>query len=439
MDYVEKEISLDYQFNLPSIIDVVHYGGKILVIAREEGNWIVLDNENQRCFFDALCEQTIEEALESTNCPEDDATIVVTQLVARHFERKVRYQRVLPIMQLYLTNSCNMRCPHCYMYAGEKLEKEMTTEEIKTVMSAYRNAGGRDIKVTGGEIALRPDLIEIISYGHEIGLRIDLLTNGTLWSDNMIEEVKGLVHSVQISVDGYDEEENSKIRGSGNFAKALNAVDKFLRAGVRVQVAITAYYSDDINTKVDKYAEFATSLKQKYENYKFDVEIATGLLPGRFGKLSAEQAQIYEDATMEVNNKYKGCSDIKNLAYIKRHRSGVVLTNCSFGFPTIAANGDLHFCPVTVRTSPVANIRTTPLNEVMEMCKKAHEYSDTRNLEPCSHCDLKAICGGDCRLNFPELKSSDLKKMEKPHRECSQSIKEYFYKIMLETNEDIFF
>ncbi len=118
MRRVEKEISLSYKFSHPAVIDTVCYGGKILEIAREERNWIVLDNHSQQHFFDLLRKCSIEDALAVSKCSDEDANVVVMQLVARHFEKRVRYQRLSPVMQLYLTNGCNMHCPHCYMYAG---------------------------------------------------------------------------------------------------------------------------------------------------------------------------------------------------------------------------------------------------------------------------------------------------------------------------------
>ena len=438
MAFVEKEISLDYKFSLPSIIMYVNYGGKILAIAREEGNWIVLDNDLQQIFFEQLREHTIQESLELSSCPIEEAQWVITQIFARHMEKRVKYQRIAPIMQLYLTNNCNMRCPHCYMYAGEKSEYEMTTDEIKSVLNAYRKSGGRDVKMTGGEIALRSDLVSIVKYGKSLGLRIDLLTNGTLWTKSAVEAVTPHINSVQISIDGYDETENAKVRGKGNFKKALDTVDAFVRLGVTVKVAVTANYTPDIIDKVDAFAEFAKSLKRKYKGYKFDVDIATGLLPGRYGRLSVEEDMKYQKATMSMNNKYLGCGNIKDASYIKRHRSGLVLTNCSYGFPTIAANGDLHYCPVTLMTKPVANIRTTPLGEIMDMCKRAHFASETSNLEPCQSCELKSICGGDCRLNFEYFRNSDIKENVRPYRKCSEKIKAEFYETMIRTNEDIF-
>ena len=33
-----------------------------------------------------------------------------------------------------LTKKCNLRCPHCYMEAGQAAENELTTEDRKSVV-----------------------------------------------------------------------------------------------------------------------------------------------------------------------------------------------------------------------------------------------------------------------------------------------------------------
>ena len=438
MRHVVKEIPLDYHFNFPAIIDTVKYGGKILEIAREEGNWIVLDNKQQQSFFDSLRANSIMTAMQLSECPQEDVVWVLTQLFARHFEKRVKYQKTSPIMQLYLTNNCNMRCPHCYMFAGTPLKGEMSTQEVKDVLKSYRQSGGKDVKLTGGEIATRSDLLEIIDFAHEIGLRIDLLTNGTLWDKDAITHVSSLINTVQISIDGFNESSNSKIRGKGNFEKALLAVDEFIKAGAIVKVAITANYSPDLADEIDAYANFAKSLEEKYNGEKFSIQIATGLMPGRYGKLSESQDASYQAATFEINNKFLNCNDIKDEEYIKRHRSGIVLTNCSYGYPTIAANGDVHLCPITEATTPVANIRTTSWEKILEILKRGHALSETKSLEPCNQCELKSICGGDCRLNFPELRGKNVMEISHPKRKCSNEIKNSFYELMIRTNKEIF-
>ena len=41
-----------------------------------------------------------------------------------------------PIMAatIRVTKACNLRCPHCYVNAGEKLENELSLEEIKSII-----------------------------------------------------------------------------------------------------------------------------------------------------------------------------------------------------------------------------------------------------------------------------------------------------------------
>lgn len=437
---VNKEISLDYRFRLPAIIDYVNYGGKTIVIAREEGNWIVLDNHNQLAYFDALRTKTIGEALKTVDCSDDDSKWVVTQLVARHFEEPPKYQELIPVMQLYLTNGCNMNCPHCYMSAGKANEHELTTDEVLCILEAFKKNGGIDVKLTGGEIALRPDLFDIAKYGSTIGLHMELLTNGTLWTKESIEKIVPYISVVQISIDGYSEEENAKVRGKGNFQKALDAVHWFTISGARVHVAMTAYYSSDLSEKATCYVEFARNLKEKYKNYDFDVFIATGLLPGRYGTLSQEESDEYTTITQRIYSQYKGCSNFVDEGFVGRHMSGVILSNCSYGYPTIASNGDVFMCPIISATNVVANIRTTPLNKIMEICNYAHNLSETRNLEPCNHCELKSICGGDCRIcYFNDLKRNDIENVTAPvKRKCSQDVKDKFYELMINTNTEIF-
>lgn len=437
---IEKELPLSYQFHFPAIIDTVFYDGKILVIAREEGCWIVLENQAQLLFFQNLGKMSLGKAIESTPCTQEDAQHVVTQLVARHFESPVKYQTLTPVMQLYLTNACNMSCPHCYMFAGHAEKNELDTDEIQQLLHSYAQNGGVDVKLTGGEIALRQDLPDIVKYGHGIGLNMELLTNGTLWGEQQVKDIAPFVKVVQISIDGYDEESNAKVRGKGNFAKALKTIELFAYAGVKVNVAMTAYYSSELPKHLDDYADFAKSIKKKYKDYNVNVAIATGLLPGRYGELSAKQAEEYTAITQNIYSRMMGCQSFVEHGFIERHKAGVVLDNCSYGYPSVASNGDVYMCPIVTATKPVANIREKPLQDIMDICHHAHQLSRTKRLTPCNRCELKAICCGDCRVSyFPDLRRNDITNVSTATRSnCSEEVKHKFYKLMIETNTKIF-
>ena len=440
MEQIEKEISSNYKFCLPAIIDVVHYRGKILVVARDEANWIVLDNESQFIFFELLKKHTLGDSLLLFNGDEKDAEWVVTQIVARHFEEHAKMQEIIPVAQIYLTNSCNLHCPHCYMMAGEPNENELTTKEVKDILQAYYDNGGVDVKLTGGEITLRSDLLEIIDYGYSIGLHIELLTNGTLWTQDLVDKVAEKISVVQISIDGFSEEENAKIRGKNNFEKALRAVDIFAKARVKTKIAITACYSPDLECNAQFYVDFANSIKSQYKDYDVNVVIATGLLPGRYGNLTEKESNDYYRIMNEVNSRYTCCNNFEDQGFISRHKSRFILNNCSYGFLSIASNGDVFMCPIVSALKPVANIRTDSLERIMEISNCAHSLSNTENLHPCNVCELKYICGGDCRIRyFNSLRQSHILNVKRPvSRQCDKSVKEKFYDLMIRTNTQIF-
>ena len=440
MEQIQKEISSNYKFCLPAIIDVVHYRGKILVVARDEANWIVLDNESQFIFFELLRKHTLGDSLLLFNGDEKDAEWVVTQIVARHFEEHARMQEIIPVAQIYLTNSCNLHCPHCYMMAGEPNENELTTKEVKDILQAYYDNGGVDVKLTGGEITLRSDLLEIIDYGYSIGLHMELLTNGVLWTQDLVDKVAEKISVVQISIDGFSEEENAKVRGKHNFEKALRAVDMFAKARVKTIIAMTAYYSPDLECNAQLYVDFANSIKSQYKDYNVNVVIATGLLPGRYGNLTEKESNDYFRIMNEVNSRYACCNNFEDQGFISRHRSRFILNNCSYGFLSIASNGDVFMCPIVSALKPVANIRTDSLERIMEISNYAHSLSNTDNLHPCNVCELKYICGGDCRIrHFNSLRQSHILNATRPvSRQCNQSVKDKFYDLMIRTNTQIF-
>ena len=57
---VQKTIDPKKQYIFPQNISIVRYDSKILVIAVETGNWIVLENESQLKFLNLLKENTLE-------------------------------------------------------------------------------------------------------------------------------------------------------------------------------------------------------------------------------------------------------------------------------------------------------------------------------------------------------------------------------------------
>jgi len=227
----EREIQLDItkKYNIPNSLSRRYLPNGILIIAIDSANWVLLHNYEQEKIFNMLMTSSIEEVIAELDNPElhmDNLMHVLTELEAKQFESQKHKEQGLKNLNLYLTNRCNLRCKHCYMFAGTPLANELQTNEILTLLKEFRQYGGCNLILSGGEITERSDLREIITTANELHLKTTLLTNGTNWSDDLVEYIFDKVAEVQVSIDGYNEESNSKIRGVGQFQRALDTVKR---------------------------------------------------------------------------------------------------------------------------------------------------------------------------------------------------------------------
>ena len=232
--------------------------------------------------------------------------------------------------------------------------------------------------MTGGEVSTRTDLEEIIRFGAETcKLQIDILTNGIAWTDEMIDNVSPYIHRLQVSLDGFNEFENAKVRGKGHFALALHTIDRFLKSGVATEVAITPWYDETLVDKISNYAEFGKTLKEKYSEYKLIVKYTTGLLDGRELKLTESLKNSYSEIMSEVTNMFYGKNvlDESFIASAKMHR---IFDNCTFGCLSVSANGDVYACNQIHNVESFGNIRINTFEDIWLQSKKAQEASNIK-------------------------------------------------------------
>ena len=435
---VRKKISEDTKFTLPAKINKVMYKGRLLVISPETANWIILENEEQWQFFHLLTSFDLGNALKQFNGEYSNAQYAVTQIVAKHFDNQsVKPKNTGGSMQIYLTNECNMRCPHCYMFAGLKKDRELSTNEIFEIINIFKKHGGNNIVFSGGEIATREDLYEILQYSYNLGISNEILTNGTLWDEDLVRKISPLIARVQISIDGYDEETNSRIRGKGNFSKALKTVDLFYHTHVDTEISVTPYLDKNLAEGYQHYIDFARMLNQKYNRANFLVKFTFDVLNGRNIRVSEKQKKDYQAIVTQIYNDLYG--DFIDKPFLEFHKHGGIENNCDYGNVAISADGDVCLCPIIPEMRPVGNIRVNSFDELLDIAQKARLLSDINNLSPCKDCELKYICGGECRIkHFSGFKDNDLSQIATSKRVCSQEHKNMFYDMMLRLNEDMY-
>ncbi|MGD9039909.1 MAG: 12,18-didecarboxysiroheme deacetylase [Desulfobacteraceae bacterium] len=146
-----------------------------------------------------------------------------------------------PVVVWNVTRACNLKCIHCYAHAvGRSREKELTTEQAKTMIDDLAQFGVPVLLFSGGEPLVRADLVELARYAVAKGMRAVISTNGTLITREKAKELKGVGLSyVGVSLDGM-EAINDQFRGKkGAFKEAMEGIRNCQEAGLKVGLRFT--------------------------------------------------------------------------------------------------------------------------------------------------------------------------------------------------------
>ncbi len=160
-----------------------------------------------------------------------------------------------------ITSRCNLKCKHCCVDADcEYDEKELSTEQWKSIVDKIVGLEIDSVTISGGEPLMRSDLIEIAKYTNQkLNVKLQLMTNGTLITEENVDDLVNVFDSFSVSLDGADEESCSLIRGQGTFARAMKGIELLKSRGVdKLSISLTKVKQNE--DKVDDFKKLAKRL-----------------------------------------------------------------------------------------------------------------------------------------------------------------------------------
>lgn len=140
-------------------------------------------------------------------------------------------------MWLEATDKCNSKCTHCNIWAKKATENPLSPSEIEKILKDPIFSELNYIIISGGEVVLRPDIVDFYLAIHRAlpNIGLHLSTNG-IAADRILKVVNeiishGIFLKIGISVDGLWEK-HDKVRGvKGNFEN----VDRLLRELINIK------------------------------------------------------------------------------------------------------------------------------------------------------------------------------------------------------------
>jgi len=153
-------------------------------------------------------------------------------MLVDHFGRRITYLRVS------VTDRCNLRCIYCMPQQGvvkKAHQAMMTYEEIARVVGVAAEHGVREVRLTGGEPLVRPDLPVLVSMLAQIpGIEdLSLTTNGILLEGMARELVEAGLQRVNVSLDTLDEDKFRRITRGGRLEQVWRGIETAEASGLK--------------------------------------------------------------------------------------------------------------------------------------------------------------------------------------------------------------
>ena len=133
-------------------------------------------------------------------------------------------------VHLAATSRCPVQCPHCYMDAGQRADREMDTPTFRRALELLAELGVFHVALGGGEALAREDIFELAAYARELGLVPNLTISGAVMTPALADRMS-VFGQVNVSLDGVGRA-RGVFRDPDLFHRADAALKMLVAAGV---------------------------------------------------------------------------------------------------------------------------------------------------------------------------------------------------------------
>jgi MoaA/NifB/PqqE/SkfB family radical SAM enzyme len=113
---------------------------------------------------------------------------------------------VVPSVNLFLTNVCNMRCKFCFAPPSDT--QTLSLDDAKKIIRECHDIGVEKITFVGGEPLLYSHLYDVVYHAHSLGLTTCVVTNVSQMSCQWTEKFAPVLDWVGMSIDSLSPEKN---------------------------------------------------------------------------------------------------------------------------------------------------------------------------------------------------------------------------------------
>jgi len=333
----------------------------------------------------------------------------VTENTQDFFRETSQSNPIISNLQFELSSRCNERCIHCYI-PDEKKNRgfDMPTAKVKEILDEFSEMDGIHVTLSGGEVFLHKDIIEIVRYCRTKDLKISILSNLIALKDEYIDELKALnISLIQVSLYSMNPEIHDFITTvKGSFDRTIKSIEKLVAADIPIQISCPIMKANREGYK--DVLDYARKLKVR-ANTDFIMmaraDLSTDNLANR---ISLEETEILLREIIHNDVQYRN-ETLQKLPIsdeiqfnIERYKKQPV---CGVGFDNccITANGDVYPC-AGWQDYVLGNVYKQSLTEIWSSSERVLELRKITqaSFPQCIECEARDYCSRCLVRNYNE-------------------------------------
>ena len=323
-------------------------------------------------------------------------------------------------LDISITNRCNLQCTYCSHFTGAgDVSQDLPKEEWLQFFEELNRCAVMNVTISGGEPFWRKDLQELVEGIVRNRMRFNILSNGTLITDEMAAFLAstGRCDGVQVSIDGSVPTTHDACRGEGNFLKAMRGIKSLQKYNVSVSVRVTIHKHN-----VRDLENVAELLLEDIGLPSFSTNAASymGLCRQNTDQiqLTAEDRTLAMETLLKLEKKYNGRisatagplaegKDWLEMEKACQQKSETIpgrghLSGCNGPMEILAVRADGAMAPCSQMSHiELGRINEDDLREVwqehpeLKRLRERHKIS-LNEFEFCRECDYITYCTGNC-------------------------------------------
>ena len=172
------------------------------------------------------------------------------------------FGRVHRDLRVSLTDRCSLRCTYCMPFNFDKwlpTETLLTATELVKVIEIAVSQGVTEVRLTGGEPLLRPDIVEIVSRINALDTapELSMTTNGVALAKVAAQLADAGLRRINISLDTLDWERFKRLTFRDRYDDVIEGIAAARKAGlapIKINTVLMRGINDDEALPLLKWA-----------------------------------------------------------------------------------------------------------------------------------------------------------------------------------------